>query len=155
MDEFFCLDSMPGLARMRSLILGVGSLNKAAAALCAAWFFCAHPSLKQASLGMRTKKPLNFRWAAAVLVGLTAVSSNQIMLELMPILNYFNRILIQKIQDSELRLLFAYPICSQIKADYKTRKALELCYMIIRFHNMTYGEIVLGFLGQILNITLT
>ena len=44
---------------------GVGGLNKAAAALCAAWFFCAHPSLEQAPLGISTKKPLNFRWAAA------------------------------------------------------------------------------------------
>jgi hypothetical protein len=57
----FYLQLFSGLARMRSLILGVGGLNKAAAALCAAWFFCAHPSLEQAPLGISTKKPLNFR----------------------------------------------------------------------------------------------
>jgi hypothetical protein len=61
MKEIFTLDSMTGLARLSSLILGVGGLNKAAAALCAAWFFCAHPSLEQAPLGISTKKPLNFR----------------------------------------------------------------------------------------------
>jgi hypothetical protein len=57
----FLCNFSTGLARVCSLILGVGGLNKAAAALCAAWFFCAHPSLEQAPLGISTKKPLNFR----------------------------------------------------------------------------------------------